>query len=104
MIKFIYPNKIKFDTYKLDINKTLIISFHNFEDLQETQFITKEISLLFINNDCSSKLIRCESIYLSDVLLNRLELKYHFRTFTITKDPKEAIPWIREMKIKKILG
>jgi hypothetical protein len=124
MIKLIYPEKIKFDTHHIFEDKgsnskrwCLTLSFHNLISLQEIRklyvredgFFNKKykdnINILFINEqDCSSRIIKCESILLDELYEEELKLRFIVDKIDFIDDPKESISYIRDIKINKIFN
>jgi hypothetical protein len=124
MIKLIYPEKVKFDTYNIFEDKgsntkrwCLTLSFHNLTSLQEIRklyvredgFFNKKykdnINILFINEqDCSSRIIKCGSILLDELYEEELKLRFIVDKIDFIDDPKESISYIRDIKINKIFN
>ena len=113
LYKFILPTKTKFDSFRT-LDRKLTISFHSLKDMNtvyESLFNTfqyqydRQLDILIVYEDCQSSLLSIVGIQLGDyddMCYEKLEMNFFFDRIYKYNDVKEAIPYIREIKIESI--
>jgi hypothetical protein len=124
VIKLIYNENIKIDTYSLDVKDTdrhsangyyskvdynFKLSLFNLNDFNllvekfEKRINKVDFDILLVYDDMTSKMVKCIDVSLIDNNIEKLELTFYIRALYTLYDPKEATGFIREIQMKKIL-
>ena len=126
VVKLIYNEKIKIDAYSFDLKNTdrnstyngyssskidytlklSLINLNDFNFLVEKfeRIIHKaDFDILLVYDDLTSKMVKCLDISLIDDNIEKIELTFYIRALYTLYDPKEAIGFIRELQMKKLL-
>lgn len=125
MIKLIYNENIKIDTYLFDVRNTdrhytyngaiskidfilkvTLINLNNFSFLVEKfeRRIDKvDLDILLVYDNLSSKMVKCLDVSLIDNNIEGFQLTFNVRSLCTIHSPKEANGFIRELQIKRLL-